>query len=176
MNMNTNNKILSIGILLLVSGIIAAFTSAEPSRILQYLFILTSLAVGMLAIATSRNTKGNFVQSTYYSWIGFASISLSVSLGVWAINSVAFINVLGLFLLILGIIEFVFALQILNYETPIPWKIFGLKISISALTAIGAGWILTMAGMSLYTALLFLGVLLALAGLNFIQISRLTKV
>jgi len=65
--------------------------------------------------------------------------------------------------------------QILNYETPIPWKIFGVRLSISALTATGAAWIVTMAGFRVYAALLAIGILFVLTGLGFIYISRLTK-
>jgi hypothetical protein len=83
--------------------------------------------------------------------------------------------VLGLFLLILGMIEFVFALQILTVETIIPWKLVGLKLTLSATTAIGAAWILTMAGFNGFMALLFLGLLFVTVGLTVIQISRLAS-
>lgn len=80
---------------------------------------------------------------------------------------------LGFFLILLGIIEFVFAQQILVYETPIPWGLVGLKLIISTITATGATWILTMAGVSANVALLLMGVLFALVGLAFIKVSRM---
>lgn len=173
--MNTHKNVFIIGILLLTSGMIAALKSYEPSGMLQHIFVLTSFTVGIFAIITGKNTKGNFVQSNYYTWIGVVLIALSIALGIWATTLVAFINILGFFLLILGVVGFVFAWQILNYETPIPWKIFGVRLSLSALTATGAAWIVTTAGFDIYTALLALGILFVLTGLGFIHISRLTK-
>lgn len=172
--MNTNNKILSMGIILLIAGVIAALISFEPSRILQYIFIATSLTVGIIGVLIGKNTKSAFVPSTYYSGIGFSLIALSITLIIWATTVSALINVLGFFLLMLAFIEFVFALQILNYETPIPWKVVGLKLTLSATTAVGATSILTIAGYDVYFALLFLGALFVLIGLTFITMSGLT--
>ena len=174
--MKTDKNTLSIGILLIISGIIAALTSHEPSRGLQYVFGLSTLAVGFLALRTGRSRTNTFVRSTYYSWVGYVSLALSIALAIWGTTLFAFINVLGFFLLILGVIEFVFALQILSYETPMPWKLFGIRITVSALTSTGAGWILTTAGFNVYRAVLFLGLLLVLAGISFIFTSRLKNV
>lgn len=173
--MNTNKKILAMGIMLLISGIVAILISFEPSRILQYIFVLTSLTVGIFGVLIGKDTKGTLLRSAYYSWVGFVLIGLSIGLVIWATSLIAFINVLGFFLLVLGMIEFVFALQILNYELPIPWNVVGLKLTLSAMTAIGGTWILTMAGFNIYIALLFFGILFVLVGLSFIQLSRLTK-
>ena len=173
--MNTRKTILSMGIILLIAGIAAALISFWPSAVLQYIFVIASLAVGALGILIGRNNKKEFLRSTYYTWTGSVLIALAISLLIWATSLVALINVVGFFLLLLGFIEFVFALQILNYETPIPWKIVGLKLALSAITATGAAWILTMAGLDGYMALLFLGLLFVIVGLSFIQISRLTR-
>jgi uncharacterized membrane protein HdeD (DUF308 family) len=173
--MNTNKKILSMGIVLLIAGITAASMSFSPSRILQYIFVLTSLSVGIFGILIGKDTKGSVMRSTYYLWTGFVLIGLSIALVIWATSLVALVNVLGFFLLLFGFIEFVFALQILNSETPIPWKVVGLKLTLSATTAIGAASMLTMAGFHGYMALLVLGLLFVTVGLTFIQISRITK-
>lgn len=173
--MNTNKKILSMGIILLIAGITAAAISFSWSRILQYIFVAASLSVGVLGIQLGKDTKGNVMRSTYYLWTGFVLIGLSVALVVWATSLIALVNVLGFFLLLLGFVEFVFALQILNYETPIPWKVVGLKLTLSATTAIGAASMLTMAGFNGYMALLVLGLLFVTVGLTFIQISRVSK-
>ena len=149
--------------------------SISPSMILQYVFVVSSLAVGIVGLLIGKHTKGSFIRSTYYSWIGFVLIALSIAIVIWATSLIAFINVLGFFLIILGVIEFVFAWQILTYDTPIPWKVVSLKLTVSGLTSVGAAWILTMAGFNVYSALLFLGVLFVVAGLSFIQISRLTR-
>ena len=66
-------------------------------------------------------------------------------------------------------------LQILNYETIIPWKIVGLKLALSATTAIGAASILTIAGFDGYMALLFMGLLFVTVGLTLIHVSRVTS-
>ena len=55
-----------------------------------------------------------------------------------------------------------------------PWKIVGLKLALSATTAIGAASILTMAGFDGYMALLFMGLLFVTVGLTLIQVSRVT--
>ena len=164
-----------MGVILLLAGVTAALISFAPSKILQYLFVLMSLTVGILGIALGKSTKGVLMRSTYYSWTGFVMIGLSVALVIWASSLTALINVLGFFLLIIGFIEFVFALQILNYHTPIPWKVVGLKLTLSATSAIGAASILTIAGFDGYMALLVLGLLFVTIGLTFIQISRVTN-
>lgn len=173
--MNTNKKIMSMGIILLISGILAAFFSFEPSRILQYIFVLTSFVVGIIGIIIGKSTKGTFVRSSYYTWIGSVLIGLSIALVIWATTLMAFVNVLGFFLLILGIIEFVFVLQIFNYVSPIPWVVVAIKLALSTIGAVGAAWILTMAQIDVYTALLFLGVQFVLIGLSLILISRQAK-
>lgn len=111
-----------MGIILLITGIIASVISFAPSRLLQYLFILTSAAVGVFGVLIGKNKKAGFIRSTYYSWIGFIMVGLSIALAIWATSLMAFVNVLGFFLLLLGMIEFVFAMQILHYEAPIPWQ------------------------------------------------------
>lgn len=171
--MNNKKKILSIGIILLITGMIASVISFAPSRLLQYLFIVTSAAVGVFGILIGKNKNTGSVRSTYYSWIGFILIGLAIALAIWATSLMAFVNVLGFFLVLLGMVEFVFALQILNYETPVPWSIVGLKLMLSAATAVSAALILTVAGVDIYGALLLLGLLVAAAGLTFIRISSL---
>ena len=173
--MNINRKILAIGALLLITGIITAVMSFDPSHVLQYIFIGISVAIGVTAFTIGRQAKYNFVRSKYYLWIGFILFVLAISLSIWATTLVTFIIVLGFFLLVLGIIEFVFAQQILTYEEPVPWALLGVKLAMGAVTATGAAWILTMAEINANAALLFSGVLLVVVGLGFIQVSRLAK-
>ena len=173
--MKTNRKILAIGLMLLIAGITTTIISFDPSQILKYIFIGVSLAVGVLGIAVGRQSKKNFLRSKYYWWVGLILFGVAISLGIWATTLSGFINVLGFFLILLGIIEFVFAQQILVYATPTPWRLVGLKLVISAITATGAAWILTMAGISANIALLFMGVLFVLIGLAFVQVSRIAR-
>lgn len=164
-----------MGIIILIAGITAALISFSPSRTLQYVFVLTSLVVGVLGVLIGTNTKKSFIRPTYYSSVGLVLIGLSVALVIWATSLIVLVNLLGFFLLLLGFIEFAFALQILNSRRPIPWNIVGVKLTLSATTAIGAATILTMAGFNGYMALLFLGLLFVTIGLTIIQISRLSK-
>ena len=173
--MNSKRKILGLGAIFLVSGIITALLIYDPSRILQYLFIATSLGGAPLAWRIGWQKKESFVQSRYYTWIGSILIVGAISLGIWATTLLAFVNVVGFFLLIMGILEFVFAQQIVNYETPFPWNRLALKITISAITATGAAWILTMSRIDANVALLFLGILISLVGLSFMHLSRLRR-
>lgn len=164
-----------MGIGLLISGVLAALISFEPSRILQYIFVTTALAIGILGILIRSDSKEKFARSTYYSWIGVILVGLSVAAVIWGTTLIALVNVLGFFLLLLGMVEFVFALQILNYQSPVPWKIVGLKLTLSATTAIGAASILTIGGFNMYTALLFIGVLFVTVGLTFIRSAVLER-
>ena len=164
-----------MGIILLIAGIAAASMSFTPSLVLQYIFVVSSLAVGIIGILIGKNKDGSLMRSTYYSSIGFVLIGLSIVLVIWGTSAIALINVLGFFLLILGMVEFVFVLQILNYESNILWKIVGLKLTLSATTSIGAASVLTIAGFDGYMALLFMGLLFVTVGLTLIQVSRLTK-
>lgn len=174
--MDIDKKLLAVGVLLLITGIITAVLSYNPSRVLQYVFIAGSLGVGVFALLIARQAKKSFVRSQYYTWIGITSIAMAMSVGIWATTLGAFIDVIGFFLLVLGIIEFVFVLQILSYETPTRWKVLALKLGIAGIAAIGAAWILTMAEIDVNPALLFSGALLVLVGLGFIQLSRMRKV
>ena len=173
--MDTNKKIITGGILFLVSGLITAIISVEPSAMLQYIFVITTLTTGILGVMVGRETAGKFMRSTYYSWTGIILILLAIAIGIWATSAVAFIYVMGFFLLILGVVEFVFTIQILTYETPVPWKLVGLKLTIASMTAVGATWIMTMAGGSVHTALFFLGMLFMLVGVSFMRVSWLNK-
>ena len=164
-----------MGIILLIAGIVAASLSFVPSKILQYIFVFASLAVGIFGVTIRKNPKDAIKQSTYYSWLGFILVALSFAVAIWATGVAALVNVLGFFLLLLGIVGFVRALQVLNYQSPIPWKVVGLKLALSATTAIGAAYILTMAGFAGYMALLFMGLLFVTIGLTFIQMGRLTR-
>lgn len=121
-----------------------------------------------------QQAKQNFVRSKYYIWVGFALFALAISLTIWGATLTAFISVVGFFLLTSGIIEFVFAQQILSYEEPIPWKLVGLKLVISTISATGSVWIMTMADVNANVALLFLGVFFILIGLGFFLIYRIT--
>lgn len=173
--MNIKKRILLIGILFLIAGGAIMAGSYEPTRILQYVLVTVTAVAGMTAVVIGRKAKDGFVRSAYYTWIGFILITLAISLGIWATSLMAFINILGFFVMTLGIIEFVFAQQILTIENPIPWKVLAIKLALSIITATGAVWVLTMAEINVHTALLFMGVLLALVGLTFTQLSRLSK-
>ena len=173
--MNTSTKIFLMGVILLIAGITAASLSFSPSMILQYVFVGSSLTVGILGLLIGKQTKPVFIRPTYYAWIGFALIAMSVAVVLWGTSMIALVSVLGLFFLLVGMIEFGFALQILNHETSIPWKTVGLKLTLSAMTAIGAASILTTAGFNGYMALLFVGLLFVAVGLGIILISRLTS-
>ena len=164
-----------MGIILLIAGITAALMSFAPSRILQVVFVATSLVVGIFGLLIGKSSRSAFIKSTYYSSVGIVLIGLSVAIVIWASSLIALVSVLGFFLLLLGFIEFAFALQILNAQTPIPWNVVGLKLTLSATTAIGAATILTMAGFHGYMALLILGLLFVTIGLTIIQVGRLSK-
>ncbi len=161
-----------MGIILLIAGITAVSLSFVSSMILHVVFVVSALAVGILGVLIGKHSKGVFVRSDYYSWIGFVLIALSIAIVIWGTNTIALVNVLGLFLVLVGVMEFGFALQIMNYETNIPWKVVGQKLTLSATTGIGAASILTRAGFNGYMALLFLGLLFVAVGLAIIQISR----
>ena len=173
-DMNVSCKVLALGALMAIAGIITALMSFDPSQLLQYIFMGVSVTMGVLAVSISRQAKDNLVRSKYYLWIGFALFALAISLGIWATTLVGFIMVLGFFLLVLGIIEFDFAQQIFNYE-PVSWSLLGVKLAIAIVTATGAAWILTMVSIDANISLLSLGVLFFVVGLAFIQLSRLTK-
>jgi hypothetical protein len=170
--MKTNRKLLAMGIILLISGVIAALINFDPSRILQLIFVVASLTIGVIGIVIGRKTKGPVVRSTHFWWIGVGLIGLSIGLVFWASSLTSFISVVGIFLMLLAFTEFGFALQILINQIPIPWKVVGLKLTLSATAAIGAASILKIAGLNVYFALLFLGVLFVIVGLTIIQLSR----
>jgi hypothetical protein len=171
--MKTSRNILAIGTLLVAGGITTAVTSFDPSRILQYLFIGLSVTISALGFRVWQQSKSRYPKSSYYMMLGFIVLALAISVSIWATAFTGFINVLGFFLILLGIIEFVFARQILVYQTPTPWGLVGLKLVISTITATGATWILTMAGLSENMALLFMGVLFTIVGLAFMKVSQM---
>jgi hypothetical protein len=173
--MNIDKKVMSMGIVLLIAGMIAAAISFEPSGILLYAFMLTSLTVGVIGVLIGKDTKEIFSRSKFYAWSGFTVIGLSIALATWASGLMGFITATGLFLVLSGFIAAAFTLQILNYESPIPWKLVGLKLTLSAMAAIAGIWILMIAGFSVHVALLAFGVLFVLIGISFIQISRITR-
>ncbi|HEX6223276.1 MAG TPA: hypothetical protein VFZ52_02635 [Chryseolinea sp.] len=173
--MKIDKKLLAIGMLLLIAGVIAAAMSFDPLQILQYIFIGTYAIISVVAFAIREQAKSNFVRSKYYQWIGSIVFLLAVSLSIWGTTLVAFITVMGFFLLVLGIIEFVFAQQIFNYYTPEPWSLLGVKLLIATVTATGAAWILTMVRIDPHLSLLFLGVLVVVVGIAFMRLGVVTK-
>ena len=173
--MDIKKKILANGVLLLIAGIIAVVMSFDPSPALQYIFIGVSMTMGVIAFSIGRQAKNNFVRSTYYRWIGFILFGLAISLSVWATTLAALIIVVGFFLLVLGIVEFVFADQIFHYLTPVSWSLLGVKLVIATVTTTGAAWILAMARIDPNISLLCLGVLFFVVGLSFIQLGRITQ-
>ncbi len=173
--MNTNKKVLLLGIIILISGITAALISFEGAPVLQYIFVAASLAIVTLGILISKSVKAPPVPGTYFWWIGFAVTGLSLAVFAGAAHTIAVVTMLGFFLLVLAFIEFGVALQILNNHRQIPWKIIGLKVALSATAAIGGASILKTAGLNVYFGLLFLGALFILVGLAFIQMARAAK-
>jgi hypothetical protein len=173
--MKKNRKVLSIGVVLTIAGIITAMISYQPSQVLQYIFIGVSVVVGVLGIVIGKESGKSFVRSKYYTWVGLLLFGLAISLTMWATSVFAFINIVGFFLLLAGIVEFVFVQQIVSTESPLPWSLVGLKMVISTVAATGGAWILTMSGVDVHIALLFLGVLFAIIGLIFVQIYRITR-
>jgi hypothetical protein len=170
--MNTSNKISLLGIVLLVSGIIGALINFGGSTILQYIFVAASLGIASLGVMIGKTSRASPIPATYFLWIGFAVAGLSIALVAGAASMVMVVTTFGFFLLALAFIEFGFALQILNHQANIPWKVIGLKLALSATAAIGAASILKIAGLDVYFGLLFLGVLFGLVGLTFIQMGR----
>lgn len=164
-----------MGIILLISGVTAALINFELSIIFQYVFVAASLAIVSLGIMIGKSVKAPPVPSKYFWWIGFAVTGLSLALIAGGANTLTVVTIFGFFLLILAFIEFGVALQILNNQTVVPWKIVGLKLTLSATAAIGGASILKTAGINVYFSLLFLGVLFILVGLVFIKMARSLK-
>jgi len=52
--------------------------SYDPSRILQYIFIVSSLGIGVFALLTGKEEKASFVRSTYNSFIGVTSVLMAI--------------------------------------------------------------------------------------------------
>ena len=170
--MDTRKKILLMGILLLISGVTAALINFELSAKLQYVFVAASLAIVGLGIMIGKTAKTPPVPSKYFWWIGFAVTGLSLLVLATAASALTAITILGFFLFILAFVEFGVALQILNNQRQIPWKVVGLKLTLSATAAIGGASLLKTAGLNVFFGLLFLGVLFILVGLAFIQMAR----
>lgn len=173
--MNTKKKVLSIGVLLLAGGVITSLVSHDPTKLLRYMFVAITAVVGVLALMVGHDAKRDFVRSKYYTWIGLILILLTLSLGFWATTLPHFISILGFFLILLGILEFVFAQQLLVYEEPLPWAVVGIKLFVSTVSAVGGAWILTMADRNVNVAILFLGVLFVFVGLAFVQLGRMVN-
>lgn len=170
--MDTRKKILLMGILLLISGVTAALINFEVSAKLQYVFVAASLAIVGLGIMIGKTAKTPPVPSKYFWWIGFAVTGLSLLVLATAASALTAITILGFFLFILAFVEFGVALQILNNQRQIPWKVVGLKLTLTATAAIGGASLLKTAGLNVFFGLLFLGVLFILVGLAFIQMAR----
>lgn len=159
-----------MGVIIALSGILAAMISFEPSRLLQYIFVVTALAIGIFGVVIGTDAKkDNPIPSSYYPWIGFILIGLSAAVVIWGTSLLMLAYLLGFFLFLLGMVEFVFALQVLDNQPPIPWGTVGRKIALSATTAIGSAWLLALAGLNMYTVLLFIGVLYITVGLTVIR-------
>ncbi len=169
--MNTDKKILLMGIILLISGITAGLINFNGSSILEYIFVAASLSIVSLGALIGRTVKAPPVPSKYFWWIGFAVTGLSLAIFAGATNTLTVVTIFGFFMLALAFIEFGVALQILNSQKLIPWKVDGLKLALSATAAIGAASILETAGFDVYFGLFFLGVLFILVGLVFIQMA-----
>ena len=161
-----------MGILLLISGVTAALINFDVSVIFQYVFVTASLAIVSLGIMIGKTVKAPPVPSKYFWWIGFAVIGLSLTLLSVGASTLTVVTIFGFFLLILGFIEFGVALQILNNQRLIPWKIVGLKLALSATASIGGASVLKTAGLNVFFGLLFLGVLFIIVGLAFIKMAR----
>ena len=172
--MKTQKKVLSLGSLLIMAGAITVVMSPSPSQLLQYIFIGISIAMGAVSIAIGQQTKRTLMRSYYYKSVGIILMVLAVALGIWATTLLAFVSVLGFFVLLLGILEFVFAQQILTTEKIIPWKLVGIKLVISTMAATGSVWVMTMVNFDAGVALLFLGLLFILVGLGFVYLSRIS--
>ena len=173
--MKMNKKILLMGILLLISGVTAALINFDVSVILPYIFVAASLGIISLGILIGKTVKAPPVASKYFWWIGFAVTGLSLALVAGGVDTLTVVTTLGFFLLILGFIEFGVALQILNNQRLIPWKVVGLKLALSATAAIGGASVLKTAGLDVFFGLFFLGVLFIIVGLAFIQMARSVK-
>ena len=173
--MNTNKKILVMGILLLISGVTAALINFEVSTKLQYVFVAASLAIVSLGIMIGKTVKAPPVPSKYFWWIGFAVTGLSLAAVATAASTVTAITIFGFFLFILAFVEFGVALQILINQRQIPWKVVGLKLTLSSTAAIGGASLLKTAGLNVFFGLLFLGLLFIFVGLAIIQMARSTN-
>jgi hypothetical protein len=171
--MKIQKKVFVIGLLFVTAGIFMALVSGNPSRALQYIMTAVSFLAGVCGLLIVRNRSENVMRSTYYLLVGVSLIGFSIVLALLGAQLMMFINLVGFFLLLMGIVEFVYILQILNYEKTVPWKVLLHKSLLSGASSIGSVWILTMAGIDVSVALLFLGVLLAFVGLNFLQLSRI---
>ena len=55
--MNTNKKLLAMGIILMIAGITAALLSFSPSMIVRYVFVVSSLAVGILGLLIGKKHR-----------------------------------------------------------------------------------------------------------------------
>jgi hypothetical protein len=170
--MITKKNIISTGTLLLLSGIITtALSSGAP--VLRYIHAGVLGIAGIFALITGQESNAMNGRSKYYTSLGLIVITLTMALAIFGTTPAAFINTLGLFLMVLSTVGFAFAQQLLIGREA-GNNIAGIKFLAAMLMAIGGAWILTIPVTHTHIAFLVAGSLFALPGLTLIYLGHVT--
>jgi hypothetical protein len=172
---NINGNIVVTGILLLLSGIITATMAVEPAAVLRYMNAGILVSAGVFGLITGQESIAMNGQSKYYTGLGLIVISLAMSLGIFGTTAIAFISILGFFLLLLGTVSFAFAQQLL-VDRIASRTIAGVKFLVGTLMAIGGTWIITIPDTHTNIAFLVSGGLFALNGMALIHLGRMSRI
>jgi uncharacterized membrane protein HdeD (DUF308 family) len=171
--MTAKTTALLTGVLILISGIFIAIFSYNPSRAIQYVVVICSILGGILAILTARNSKGYEINLKYHWLVSIGLILYAIAIAFFANELSSFLQVTSYFLLLFGLVEFIFTFQVLNSRNRFGWNIMLYKLIAGAIAIIGSLLVLTTSLIDGNIALLFSGIIISLIGLSFVLVSKL---
>lgn len=173
--MNRFQSQILYGALILVTGLIIALLSYNPSRTIQYGVAGGMLLASIFAFITASRSAGSEIPMRYNSLQGLGMLAYALAIFIYASTLERFIFVTMIFALYFGITEMIFGFQLMRYKTRISMAVIIFRMASGFILTIGAVLILTIAVLDKNASLLFTGLLIALSGINFIWFASLTK-
>jgi len=163
------------GLLILITGVIIAFLSYNPSRTIQYVVAAGMFLSAVFAFITSAKSKDSEIRLKYHELQGAGMLAYALAILIYASTFEKFITVTMAFLLYFGITEIIFGFQLLAYKRKTSMPVVVLRMITGVLTALGGVIILALAFSDKNTSLLVAGILIALSGINFILFAYATR-
>jgi hypothetical protein len=173
--MNRFQSQITYALLIMVTGITVIVNSYSPTRPAHYAVAVIVFIASMLAFATAAKARNTEIPLPYNALQGVGMLLYALAIFIYGYTLQHFIAVTMVFMLYFGITEIFFGLELMNYRPIVTMSLITFKMITGLAMSVLFVIIVVLDSLSVSSAFLFTGILIAVKGFNFIWFAALTR-